>query len=210
MATASRLTQPDTWKSQFDRAIRLFEKFFGDIRKDLEGASEATVLSHKEAHRRRREVIDKFADLFDSPANTACSNCSGIGGRSSCCHTYMTYGHFASGDFSPETLSGEVNLLELVVLPSEKEQLQPSEDRCIFLSPTGCNIPRHHRSTICTIYTCGTLEEQVGARPSDLCSQLLEAKNAASEAVYTARSESQSKTQQQRGPVRAVALTVVG
>lgn len=122
---------------------------------DTAAVKRAFIIKSREA----QLLGEFFRDLKGSPCSTCPpeENCCRMGHRSG----KFPAGYFYYEEIHPDVLSGEVDLMSLVVPLEEHEEMS----RCIFLSPIGCNIPYKYRSRTCLKYACRKLGDVLGTGP---------------------------------------------
>jgi Fe-S-cluster containining protein len=84
-----------------------------------------------------------FQQLEQSPCQT-CGRC--------CTKAAMDSGYFKH-DEREQLIAQGVDIFKYVVTAWPQEEQEPPW-RCLFLGPTGCNIPSEHRSSNCLTYVC--------------------------------------------------------
>lgn len=99
---------------------------------------------------KQSKLSKTLSEVFDSVKDIPCATCD------RCCTKAGMDSGFFTHDERGRILEQGVDITKFVVKKWDNKKSDPPW-RCLFLSPTGCNIPAEHRSANCLSYVCRDL-----------------------------------------------------
>lgn len=131
----------------------VFQRALGRLRRAWK---EAGYILAQQSPRQQRQIArlqDKksnhsysLAEVFDRVKNAACGSCGRCCGKAA-----MDSGYFSHAERQGLLAQG-VDIEKYLVIDWLGQEQPP--ERCLFLSPQGCNIPVGYRSAQCLGYVC--------------------------------------------------------